>query len=68
VIAWVVPSWTEKVHWFRIRSSRCSDSGFRSVEGAETWGDDLYDDNNQMMFNDKTNYQRVVEISNLSQI
>jgi hypothetical protein len=44
------------------RSERCTDSGFRSVEGAEIWVNDLYDDNNQMMFKDKTNYQRVVEI------
>jgi hypothetical protein len=41
---------------------RCSDIGFRSVEGAEIWVNDLYDDNNQMMFKHKTDYQRVVEI------
>jgi hypothetical protein len=45
-----------------VRSKRCSDSGFRLVEGAEIWVNDLYDHNNQIMFKHKTNYQKVVEI------
>jgi hypothetical protein len=38
----------------RGRFRRCSDTGFRSVEGAEIWVNDLYDDNNRMMFKHKT--------------
>jgi hypothetical protein len=33
---------------------RCHDSGFPSVAGAETWVNDLYDDNNQVVFKHKT--------------